>query len=160
MAKAKSKAKAGVKRFRQAMETRPGKIVRFGLEATGGAVVTSLAVNKMPVIREQSQGIKSGAQGATGLAMVFLGPKRWPIVKRAGAGAIIAAIMGGVKAVLKVDPLAGPPSPGGRTLSNEAMRRITGGRVGMGRPANVTMGRPANVTMNGSGSGGWNPGWG
>jgi hypothetical protein len=149
-----------VGRARAAMDTRPGKVIGMAGMAAAGGAATSFIINKVPKVRDMSQGTKSAIQGAAGLAAIFLGKKKW--IKGLGAGAVIAAAFGGVKAVLKLDPLAGPGA-GRPTLSPSQMRRITGG--GMNVPASVSMGVPSSVRMRGGsegfggGASGWGGGW-
>lgn len=132
----------------------PVKVLMFAGLAAGGGVATSYAVNKTPKVKDLSAGMKSGLQIAAGLAGMFFLKNKW--LKGLSAGAVVAGTMGGVKAVLKVDPLAGP---GGPKLPPGEMNRLTNGRMGV--PANVRMGVPANVTMRGARSSGWgSQGWG
>jgi len=151
------RARRAVSRVRAGLDTRPGKVLMMAGTAAAGGVATSFALNKTPKVKDLSAGMKSGLQIAAGLAgLWFLKPK-W--AKGLSAGSVIAGVMGGAKAVLKLEPLAGPGA-GTPTLSADAMRRLTNGRMGV--PAgNVRMGTPANVRMKGSSSSGWGSGgWG
>lgn len=126
-----SKARRARRRVGAAMASKPGKFLAYGAEAAAGAVVSSLAVNKLPIIRDQSRGLKVAAQGGLGLLAVMFVRNRH--VKSLGAGAVIASIMGAVREFVKVEPLAGP-SAGSRTLTAEEMRQITSGQMNMPLP--------------------------
>lgn len=166
MAKKKGHKRAAVKHVakrvrhhaKSAMSTRPGKILMAAGIAAAGGVVTSLAVNHTPKVKDMSQTSKALLQGGAGLLAVFFAPKAW--MKALGGGAVLASAFGVSKSVLKLDPLAGP-SAGAPTLPPDMMRRLAQG-TGMGLPAKVSMrgmGLPARVRMNGpvipSRSGGW-----
>jgi len=157
MAKAKKAAKRAGHALRAGMETRPGKVLMAAGTAAAGGVATSFVINKTPKIKDLSQGMKSALQGGAGLAAIVLGRKKW--IKGMGAGAVIAAVFGLTKAVLKIDPLAGP-SAGTPTLSPSQMRQLTGGQMNV--PASVRMNVPARVSMGGRAPiGGWSSGgWG
>ena len=128
------------KKIRAVVSSRPGQIMLMAVEASAGAVVTSLIVNKAPVISKQSKTVKSLVQAVVGVsAVMFLKNKH---AKSAGAGAVIAAVMSMAKEYLKVEPLAGP-SMGARTLSPSELNRLTG----MGMPLNGSMGIPLNGSM-------------
>lgn len=116
------KARRAFRKVRAGMDTRPGKVLTMALEATAGAVVTSLAVNKTPGVSSLGRIPKAGIQGVLGLAAIFL--MRNKHVKAAGAGAVIAAVMTAAKEILKVEPLAGP---GARPLSPSELQRLSRG---------------------------------
>jgi len=143
-------ARRVARRVGVAMDTKPGKVVMAALEATGGAVVTSMVVNKVPVIRDQGRTVKSLVQGGTGLAAIMFVRNRH--VKALGAGAVIAAIMGLVKETLKLEPLAGP-SAGSRTLTPSEMAAITSGQMGIPFPSNGQMGVPMSQASSNAGFG-------
>ncbi len=143
-------ARRVARRVGVAMDTKPGKVVMAALEATGGAVVTSMVVNKVPVIRDQGRTVKSLAQGGAGLAAIMFVRNRH--VKALGAGAVIAAIMGLVKETLKLEPLAGP-SAGSRTLTPSEMAAITSGQMGIPLNANGQMGVPLSQAASNAGFG-------
>jgi len=142
---AKSKAKA-------AFGSKPVQLVIFAGQAAAGGVATSFALNKTPKVKDISAGMKAGAQVALGLAGLFFLKPRW--TKGFSAGSVIAGVFGGTKALLKLDPLAGPGA-----LPRSEMNRLTNGRMGI--PAEVRMGIPAKVRMGNSGGSGWGRGgWG
>jgi hypothetical protein len=142
------------------MGSRPGQILAAAGMAAAGGVVTSYAINSIPKVKDMSAITKSSAQLALGLAAIFLGKKKW--IKGLGAGAAIAAVFGATKAILKVDPLAGPSST--PTLSPAQMARLTSGKLAIPAPV-VRMNVPSAVSMRGrapvSGwtSGGWGNNW-
>lgn len=149
--KAKVAVRRAGRRAKAAMGSRPGQILMMAGTATAGALGTSMAINavfnNIDSLKTKSAGWKSGAQFALGLLGVYFGKKRW--IKNLGAGAVLGGVLGGVKSVTGVDPLAGP-SAGRPTISPEQLRRLiaSGGRMNI--PANVrTMNMPANVTMRG-----------
>ncbi len=156
----KHKVRRAGRRASVAMATKPIQMLTMAATAAAGGVATSFIVNKTPKIKEMSQGTKSAIQGGLGLAAIFFGKKKW--IKSLGAGSVIASVFGLSKAILKLDPLAGPGS-GRPTLSPSQVQRLI--RTGsMGVPANVRapgMGLPASVRMGGnssvipSRSGGW-----
>lgn len=156
MAKKRGKKRAAVKaayrKVRAGMDTRPGKMIVFAGEATAGAILSSLLVNKAPVVREQGRMVKSLSQGGLGLLAILFVKNRH--AKALGAGAVIAAVMGAAKEVFKVEPLAGPG--GRRVLTPSEMSRITGnGSMGiplekMGVPLSAA---PANAGFNRGGFG-------
>lgn len=164
MAKKRGRKRAAVKhaarrvarRIGAGMDTKPGKVIMAAGVAAAGGIATSYALNHIPKVKDMSQTVKSGAQVAAGIAAILFGKKKW--IKGLGAGAIIAGVFGVSKAVLKLDPMAGPGA-GNSTLPPDVMRRlINQGRMGI--PANVRMGLPASVRMNGpissrSRSSGW-----
>ena len=128
----------------KAMGSRPGQIVVGALEMAAGGVVSSMAVNKLPMISTQSKTVKILAQAGIGAALVFFVRNRH--VKSAGAGAVIAAAMGAAKNFLNLEPLAGP-SIGSRTLNPTELQRIASGQMSM--PSPVQMKMPSPVQMNG-----------
>lgn len=152
-------AKSAYRRTRRALDTRPGKILMASAIATGGAVGTSFAINNIPKVKDLSAGMKSGIQIALGFAGIFL--VRNKMVKAASAGSVIAGVMGGVKALTGINPMAGP-SAGIPTLSQSQMQRLmqTGGmslpvsRVRMNQPAMVRMRGPFNGGSPSKGLGG------
>lgn len=152
----KHKVRRAGRKAAVAMGSKPVQVLMMAGTAAAGGVATSFIVNKTPKIKDMSQGTKSMIQGGLGLAAIFLGKKKW--MKSLGAGSVIASVFGLSKALLKLDPLAGP-SAGRPTLSPSQMNRLI--RNGsMGLPANVRMGVPANVRMGNSSvvpprSGGW-----
>lgn len=149
----RGRARRAVRRVRAGMETRPGKVVTMALSAAAGGILTSLAVNNAPVIKDQSSMVKSGAQGALGLAAIMF--VRNKHVKSLGAGAIIAGVMGLAKSMLKVEPLAGP-SAGRRVLSPSEMSRITGGQMNIPLPGRMGVplaSAPGNAGFNRGGFG-------
>jgi histidinol dehydrogenase len=156
MAKTRKAVKRVAHKVRAGLETRPGKVLMMAGTAAAGGMATSFAINNIPKVKDMSQMSKAMIQGGAGLAAIVLGKKKW--MKGLGSGAVIAAVFGISKSVLKLDPLAGPGA-GAPTLSPAQLRRITG----MGVPAAVTMNVPANVSMRGNapawGSNGWGSGW-
>ncbi len=135
----------------------PAQMLTGAATMTAGAVVTSLAINKIPTVNTLSPNMKSGLQMALGaLGMLFMKNKH---VKLAGTGSFIAGAMGLTKKLLNVDPMAG--SGDARTLSHEELYRLQRGQMGvpaqvrMGVPAQVRMGVPAQVKMGGSAESGW-----
>lgn len=138
----------------------PLQVLTMAATAAAGGVATSFAVNKTPMVKDFGAGMKSGIQGAAGLAAIFFGRKRW--LKSLGVGAVIASVFSASKNILKLDPLAGPGA-GAPTLTADQMRRLLGGQMNM--PSNVRMNVPAPVRMRGApvmpfGSGGWGNSWG
>lgn len=127
----RGRARRAVRRVRVGMETRPGKVITMAVEAAAGGVVSSLVVNKAPIIKDQGRAVKSLAQAALGLGAIMFIRNRH--AKSLGAGAVIAAAMGAAKEFLKVEPLAGP-SAGSRTLTPSEMARITGGQMNIPLP--------------------------
>lgn len=119
-----------------AMESRPGKIITMAVTAAAGGVASSMIINKAPVIKDQGRAMKSLVQGGLGIAAVMFFRNRH--VKSLGAGAVIAAVMGAAKELLKVEPLAGP-SAGSRTLSPSEMARITGGQMNIPLPGGMNV---------------------
>lgn len=167
MAKKKGRKRAAVKhaarrvghKVRAAAETRPGKLLIMAGTAAASGVATSYAINHIPKVKDMDATVKSGIQGALGLAAIFLGKKKW--IKSVGAGAVIAGVMGLTKSVLKLDPLAGPGA-GKMTLPPDVLAKLIRNgsmsmpaSVSMHRPASVAMNRPASVAMRGRGSSGW-----
>jgi hypothetical protein len=149
----RGRARRAVRRVRAGMETRPGKVVTMALSAAAGGILTSLAVNNAPVIKDQSSTVKSVAQGALGIAAIMF--VRNKHVKSLGAGAVIAAVMGAAKSMLKVEPLAGP-SAGRRVLSPSEMNRITGGQMNIPLPGRMGVplaSAPGNAGFNRGGFG-------
>ncbi len=148
----KHRARRAGRRIGVAMESRPGKVVLMAMTAAAGGVASSFIVNKTPVIKDQGRTAKSLIQGGLGLAAILFVRNRH--VKSLGAGAVIASVMGAVKEVLKVDPLAGP-SAGSRTLTPSEMARITGGQMNIPLPGmNAPLGAaPGNSGFNRSGFG-------
>ncbi len=134
------RARRVVGRVRAGMDTRPGKMLAMAAEATGGAILSSMIVNKAPMIKDQTTTAKSLLQGGIGLAAVMLVKNRH--VKSLGAGAIIAAVMGVARDVLKVNPLSGP-SAGSARLSPSEMARLTNGQMGL--PLRDRMGVPLST---------------
>lgn len=135
------------------METRPGKIIMAAGEGAFGGILSSLAVNKLPVISGQSRMIKGAVQSAIGVGAIMFVRNRH--VKAAGAGALLVGLLGIAKDLFKVDPLAGP-SMGSRTLTPSEMQRLTRGQMGIPIPG--TMGvpigtAPANAGFNRAGFG-------
>lgn len=130
MARKKRSVRRAVRRVARrvgvAASTKPGQVVVGAMEAAAGAVVTSVAVNKLPVIKDQSRLVKAGAQGALGIAAVLFLRNRH--VKALGAGAVIAAAMSAAKTLFNVEPLAGP-SAGSRTLTPSEMALLTSGQM-------------------------------
>ena len=118
----------GAKRVGAALNTRPGQVVTMAVTAAAGGVVSSMVVNKAPMIKDQSKMVKSLLQSGIGMAAIFL--LRNKHAKSLGAGAVIAGVMSLVKETLKVDPLAGPAA-GAARLSPAEMSRLTGGALGM-----------------------------
>jgi len=159
-------AKRGARRAKAAMDSKPGKVVVFAGEVGAGAVVSSLAVNRIPVIRDQGRMVKIGAQVGLGLAGLFLSRNKH--VKALSAGSLVAAVMGGAREVLKLEPLAGP-GPGSRTLTPAEMRSVTAGQLG--KPVNYPgqLGKPVNYpgklgdafapSLDAGGTGGWSTGF-
>jgi hypothetical protein len=150
MAKRRKRIRHSVKRagrkVRHAMETKPGKLIAMAAEAAAGGVLTSLVVNKAPMIKDQSRMVKSAAQGGLGLlAVLFVKNKH---VKSLGAGAMIAAIMGVAKQAFNVEPLAGP-SEGRPRLTPSEMARITKGQMNIPLPG--TMGVPMSTAPSNAG---------
>lgn len=120
--------------------TTTGKVIVGAAEVAAGAAASALLVNKGPMIKDASPVVKSGAQIVLGiLAIRFF---RNPHLKTVGAGAVVSAVMGLAKNVLKVEPLAGP---GGGNLSPADLRALS---QGLGIPIE-NMGIPLNP-MNGS----------
>lgn len=136
----RGRARRVVRRARVGMETRPGKVVMSALEATGGAILSSLIVNQSPVIKDQATTVKSAVQGGIGLAAIMFVRNRH--VKSLGAGAVVAALMGIAKDMLKVNPLAGP-SAGSPRLSPSEMARLQSGQMGL--PLRDRMGVPLST---------------
>lgn len=132
------RVRRGARRVGAAMETRPGKVVMMAIEATAGGVVTSMAVNKFAPAG-MSPTTKSLIQGGLGLAAVMFIKNRH--VKSAGAGAVIASLMGVAQSLFKVSALSGP-SGGSRTLTPSELNRLVTG--GMGLPLN-----PMNMPLSG-----------
>jgi len=143
-------ARRVARRAKAAMDTRPGKVVVAAFEAAAGAVGTSLIVNKTPVIRDQGRMVKSGAQGAVGLAAIMF--VRNKHVKALGAGAVIAAAMGLVRELFKVEPMAGP-SAGSRTLTPSEMARLTSGQMNLPLNADGRMSMPLSNASSNAGFG-------
>ncbi len=133
------RVRRGARRVGAAMETRPGKVLVMAVEATAGGVVTSMAVNKlMPATA--SANTKALIQGGLGMAAVmFIRNKH---VKAAGAGAVIASLMGLAQNMFKVSALSGPSSS--RTLAPSELQRLIqgGGSAGMNLPLQGGMGLP------------------
>lgn len=141
------------RRVKLGMETRPGKIIMAAGEGAFGGILSSLAVNKLPVISGQSRMIKGAVQSAIGVGAIMFVRNRH--VKAAGAGALLVGLLGIAKDLFKVDPLAGP-SMGSRTLTPSEMQRLTRGQMGIPIPG--TMGvpigtAPANAGFNRAGFG-------
>jgi len=148
----RGRARRAVRRMRTGMESRPGKILTMAVSAAAGGVLTSLAVNNAPMIKDQNSTVKSAVQGAIGVGAIMFVRNRH--VKSLGAGAVIAAVMGIAKSMLKVEPLAGP-SAGRRTLSPSELNRITGGQMNIPLPRmNVPLASaPGNAGFNRGGFG-------
>lgn len=148
----RGRARRAVRRVRVGMETRPGKVVTMAVTAAAGGVFSSLVVNNAPMIKDQNSAIKSAVQGGLGLAAIMFVRNRH--VKSLGAGAVVAAVMGAAKSLLKVEPLAGP-SAGRRVLSPSEMARITGGQMSIPYPQmNVPLATaPGNAGFNRGGFG-------
>lgn len=145
-------ARRAFRRAKASMDTRPGKVLVMALEATGGAVLTSLAVNKTPGVSTLGRFPKAAIQGGLGLAAImFLRNKH---AKALGAGAVIAAVMTAAKEVLKVEPLAGP---GSRQLTPTELQRLT---RGMGLPLRDNPSRINAPLSSAPGNGGFRGGFG
>jgi len=157
MSKRRKAVRHVARRIKAGMGTKPGQVVMAAGMAAAGGVATSLVINNVPKVKDMGALAKSGMQGAAGLAAIFFGRKRW--MKSLGSGAVIAAVFGASKELLKLNPLAGP-SAGSPTLPRAELQRLIAN--GMGLPANVRMNRPAQVSMNGGrsyGGSGWSSGW-
>ena len=126
------------RRIKSSMGTRPGQIVMAAGETAVGGIVSSLAVNKLPLISGQSRMVKGLAQSALGLSAIMFIRNRH--AKTLGAGSLVVGLLSIAKDLFKVDPLAGP-SMGARTLSPSEMQRLTRGQMGIPLPAG-TMGVP------------------
>lgn len=139
------RVRRGARKIGAAMETRPGKVLVMAVEATLGGVVTSMAVNKFSPA-SASPTMKAGIQGALGMAAVMF--VRNKHVKAAGAGAVIASLMGLAQSVFKVSALSGPSMS--RTLSPSELQRLIagGGSSGMNLPLN----RGMNLPLQGAGA--------
>lgn len=131
-----------VRRARVAMGGTTGKILITSGEVAAGAVVSSMVVNRGPIIKDQGKMVKSGVQAVMGiLAIRFF---RNPHLKAVGAGAVVSAVMGLAKDILKVEPLAGPG--GSRSLSPGDLAALS---RGLGIPIEQ-MGIPLQNGMSGS----------
>lgn len=135
MARVKHRIKRHARRFKAGMESRPGKVIMMAAEGAAGAVISSLAVNKIPGVSGLQQPAKAGVQAALGLAAVAFIRNRH--AKAMGAGAVLAAILSLVKSTMKVDVLAGPAT---RVLTPTELSRLTGGMMNM--PFQGSMGVP------------------
>src|SRR5690606_13280689 len=80
MARKKRSVRRAVRRVARrvgvAASTKPGQVVVGAMEAAAGAVVTSVAVNKLPVVKDQTRLAQAGAHGGLGHATVHLLSKR------------------------------------------------------------------------------------
>lgn len=122
------------RRIKSSMGTRPGQIVMAAGETAVGGIISSLAVNKLPVISGQSRMIKGLAQGALGLGAIMFVRNRH--AKALGAGSLVVGLLSIAKDLFKVDPLAGP-SMGARTLTPSEMQRLTSGQMAMPLPGRM-----------------------
>jgi len=136
------------RRIKTGMETRPGKILMAAGEGAVGGILSSLAVNKLPVISGQSRMIKGAVQVAAGVGAVMFIRNRH--VKAAGAGSLLVGLLSIAKDLLKIDPLAGP-SMGSRTLTPSEMQRLTRGQMGIPLPG--AMGVPMSTAPANAGFG-------
>lgn len=149
-------ARRARRRVGVAMASRPAQILVGAVVATGGAVGTSYAINNIPKVKDWTPGSKASAQIALGLLAIFcpklpLLPQKF--VRPAGAGAVVAGVMGLVKNFTGINPMAGPSS-GGMTLSPSQMRQVIS-QGGMNAPVrSLRMNAPAPVRMHGSFNGG------
>lgn len=143
--------------------SQPAQMVGGVAVATAGAVGTSVAINKLPGVKNLPPLAKSGTQFGLGVvALMFKNP--W--VKKAGVGMVMAGGMGAARALFKVEPLAGDEA---RRLSDTEMAAIMG-RLGrpvnyqgsLGRPVNYqgSLGRPASPDFHAGWSGGFGSGFG
>ncbi len=140
------RARRGARRVGAAMETKPGKVLVMAVEATVGGIVTSMAVNKFSPA-SASPTMKAGIQGALGMAAVMFVKNKH--VKAAGAGAVIAALMGVAQNLFKLNALSGPSMS--RTLSPSELQRLIqgGGSSGMNLPLQS---RGMNLPLQGAGN--------
>jgi hypothetical protein len=137
------------RRIKTSMETRPGKIVMAAGETAMGGIISSLAVNKLPLISGQSRMVKGTVQGAFGLGAIMFIRNRH--AKALGAGSLVVGLLSIAKDLFKVDPLAGP-SMGSRTLTPSEMQRLTNGQMSMPLPG-ARMGVPLSTAPANAGFG-------
>jgi len=144
-----------------AVSSRPVKMLGDLVAIGGGAVITSMGVNKLPVIRDQSGTVKALTQAGFGALLLYFF-RRQPMLQKAGGGAIVAAFLSSIRNVTGIDPLAGS----GRRLTSEEVARL---RKALGAPVRYAgqLGAPVqyerqlgsvqpNVPAFNSG---WTPGW-
>ncbi len=136
--RAAHRVRRGARRVSAAMDSKPGKVLVMAVEATVGGVATSMAINQFAPATMKPL-TKSAIQAALGLALVaFVKNKH---VKAAGAGAVIAAMMGAVQSTFKVGAMAGPTAS--RVLTGSEFDRLVSG---MGLPL---QGRGMGLPLNG-----------
>lgn len=144
-----------------AISSRPVQMIMDLGFIGAGAAGTSVIVNKAPVIRDQSGMVKVLSQAGLGLALVAFA-RRYPMLRKLGGGALVAAFLSAIRNTTGVDPLAGS----GRRLSADEIARL---RRALGAPVSYqrSLGAPVNYqrslgamaptvpAFNSS----WTPGW-
>jgi len=109
----------------------------------GGALVSSVAVNQIPVVKTQAPWIKSLANVAIGLGLVTM--VKNPMVKKVGSGFIAGA------AIEQLKPLI---SGFGLTMGAREFNAAELAELQTGRPVNAAMlGKPVDVTRKGLSTG-------
>ncbi len=88
-------------------KVKPLDLLINALLASAGGIVSSLAINKLPMLKSLDPLAKSGIQIGTGLALLYFGPDKFKLVKLAGTGTVMAGTFGLVQKTTKQDVLAG-----------------------------------------------------
>lgn len=160
--KSSGKRRAKARRVASAVvSSRPVRMVGDLVAIGGGAVATSMAVNKLPFIRDQNGTVKALTQAGFGALLLWFF-QRQPLVQKAGGGAIVAAFLSTIRNTTGIDPLAGS----GRRLSPEEVARL---RKALGAPVQYgrSLGAPVQYQRNLGAlapdvpalNTGWEPGW-
>jgi hypothetical protein len=143
------------------ISSRPAQMLMDAAFIGGGAVSTSVAVNKLPFLRDQSGTVKALSQAGFGFALVVFA-KKFPVLRKLGGGALVAAFLSAIRNTTGIDPLAG----NGRRLTQDEIQRL---RKALGAPVSYqrNLSAPVSYQRNlGSQApnvpafnSGWTPGW-